>query len=140
MIRMDNETSVLAPSVAEVACVWFHRVVAVYCLLFGILYWIRLAGFFPGANWRFDLMPVPWQIASVVLGVMFPFAANGLWMKASWGPVIWFVCAATEVLMFAGFPEIFGARPMVLVSHGLVIALYLAFFAYIRRQRQLADA
>ncbi len=34
-------------------------------------------------------MPVHWQVATVTLAVFFPFAAVGLWMLASWGPVIW---------------------------------------------------
>ena len=139
MIRLDNEPRILVPSLAEVTFVWFHRVVAVYCLLFGILYWVRLSGLYPDANWRFDLMPVSWRVASVTLGVLFPFAANGLWMKASWGPVIWFVCAGIEMVMFAGFPSIFGSRPMILISHGLVILLYLAFQLFIRRQHRMAE-
>ena len=44
----------------------------------------------------------------MVLAVFFPFAAAGLWMLASWGPVIWFICAVTETVMYAGFPELFG--------------------------------
>ena len=76
---------------------WFQRVIAGYCLMFGVLYWIRLIGFYRGPLWRFDLMPVHWQVAAVVLAVFFPFAAVGLWMLASWGPVIWFICAVTEI-------------------------------------------
>ena len=43
-----------------------------------------------------------------MLAVFFPFAAIGLWMLASWGPVIWFICAVTETVMYVGFPEMFG--------------------------------
>jgi hypothetical protein len=79
---------VLGPSGVEVAFSWFQRIVAVYCLLFGVLYWVRLVGFYPGPLWRFDLMPIHWQVAAVTLAVLFPIAAAGLWMLASWGPVI----------------------------------------------------
>ena len=51
-------------------------VIAGYCLLFGILYWIRLIGFYDGPLWRFDLMPVHWQVAAVMLAVFFPFAGD----------------------------------------------------------------
>ena len=66
----------LQPSGVEVIFAWFLRVIAGYCLLFGILYWIQLIGFYPGPLWRFDLMPVHWQVAAVVLAVFFPFAAG----------------------------------------------------------------
>ena len=110
---------------------WFQRVIAGYCLLFGVLYWIRLIGFYPGNLWRFDLMPVHWQLASVVLAVLFPFAAIGLWMLSSWGPVIWFICAAMEVTMYRGCPEVFGYRPTIGLSHLGVLVLYLVFRAVI---------
>lgn len=90
-------------STAEVTFVWFQRIIAIYCLLFGILYWVRLIGVYQGPLWRFDLMPLHWRVAASVLAVFFPFAGAGLWMLASWGPVIWFICAVTEVTMYAGF-------------------------------------
>ena len=52
----------LGPSTVELIFYWFHRVVAAYCLMFGMLYWIRLIGIYDGPLWRFDLMPVHWQV------------------------------------------------------------------------------
>lgn len=126
---------IIRPSNAEIAFAWFQRIIAGYCLFFGILYWIRLIGVYDGAMWRFDLMPVHWQIVAVMLAVFFPFAAIGLWMLSSWGPVIWFICAVTEVVMYAGFPELFGSRPLIIASHVLVAAIYIAFRVYIHRQK-----
>jgi hypothetical protein len=123
------QTRVLRPSSTEIAFQWLHRVVALYCLLFGLLYWVRLIGVYEGDNWRFDLMPVHWQIAATSLAVLFPFAASGLWMLASWGPVIWFICAAAEAIMYAGFPELYGDRFPVVLVHGLTLLLFLAFRA-----------
>ncbi|HMM65018.1 MAG: DUF6163 family protein [Mesorhizobium sp.] len=117
----------LEPSGVEIAFAWFQRVVAGYCLLFGTLYWVRLIGIFPDPLWRFDLMPMHWQVASATLAVFFPFAAAGLWMLTSWGPVIWFICAATETVMYEGFPQLFGERHMLVAAHGLVALAYLAF-------------
>jgi hypothetical protein len=122
-----DQRSPLRASSAQIAFAWFQRVIAGYCLLFGVLYWVRLVGFYPGSLWRFDLMPVHWQLASVVLAVLFPFAAIGLWMLSSWGPVIWFICAAMEMTMYLGFPELYGFRPTIGLSHLGVILLYLAF-------------
>jgi len=77
-------------------------------------------------------------VVSVTLAVLFPFAASGLWMLASWGFVIWFICAAIETTMYVGFPELFGTRIEVVVSHALVALIYAAFrlVFYIRARKQ----
>ncbi|MEX0346838.1 MAG: DUF6163 family protein [Rhizobiaceae bacterium] len=133
----DIEETTLKPGIAEVSFVWFHRVIGAYCLLFGVTYWIRLIGFYEGDIWRFDLMPVYWQIASVSLAVLFPFAAIGLWTTASWGPVVWFCCAAVEGVMYVGFPDLYGAKPALVISHVMVAAIYCAFriFIYLHKRK-----
>ena len=125
MISGPARIAVAAPTLAERALAWLHRLVAVYCLLFGILYWIRLIGLNDGVTWRFDTMPIYWQAAGVVLAVFFPFAAIGLWMLASWGPVLWLICAITEIVMYVGFPQVFGWRIGAVATHFTVAALYL---------------
>lgn len=129
----------IGPSVAEVTFAWFLRIIAAYCLLFGVLYWIRLIGFYDEPLWRFDTMPVYWQVTAVTLAVFYPFAGIGLWMLASWGPVIWFICAATEVTMYAGFPDLFGHRFAIVISHAFVALLYIAFRVVIFFQRRQAE-
>jgi hypothetical protein len=121
-----KEQRILRPTATEMAFACFLRVVAVYCLFFGILYWVRLIGLYPGSLWRFDLMPVEWQVAAATLAVLFPFAAIGLWMLASWGPVIWFLCAVIESTMYAGFPALFGQRYPIVAAHILVALIYIA--------------
>ncbi len=138
MTQEDFEAPVFRPPLTEVLFEVFQRIIAAYGLLFGIFYWIRLIGFFPGPLWRFDTMPIEWQLASVTLAALFPFAGIGLWMTASWGPVIWFICAVTEVVMYGGFPEIFGARRLVVVSHVLIALLYVGFRAALFFQRRQA--
>lgn len=126
-------------TLAETGFVWFQRIVAGYCLLFGILYWVRLIGIYDGPLWRFDLMPVHWQIAAVTLAVFFPFAAIGLWMLSSWGPVIWAICAVTETLMYVFFPDLYGHKLLIVSSHIFVALLYTAFRALIHFQRRKAE-
>jgi hypothetical protein len=133
-----DSPAVLRPSAAEQAFWWFHRIIAGYCLLFGALYWIRLIGIYEGSLWRFDLMPVHWQIAAAILAVLYPFAGIGLWMLTSWGPVIWFICAVTETTMYAGFPELFGAKYSVVIAHALVMLLYTTFRVVMILQRRRA--
>lgn len=116
----------LQPTATETIFAWFMRIVAAYCLLFGVLYWIRLIGFYPGTLFRFDLMPVHWQIAASALAVLFPFAAAGLWMLAPWAPVIWFLCASAETAMYVGFPQYFGERWPIAFTHAAVALIYIA--------------
>lgn len=126
----------IKPTAAESTFVWFQRVMAGYCLLFGVLYWVRLVGIYPGSLWRFDLMPVYWQVAATALAALFPFAAIGLWMLTSWGPVIWLFCAAAETVMYAGFPDLFGTRSTIVFAHGFAALLYVAFRLTIRFQHR----
>ncbi|MFC5386391.1 DUF6163 family protein [Aquamicrobium segne] len=130
--------AVFLPDRLDFSFAAFLRLVACLCLLQGIFYWVRLIGYYPGDLYRFDLMPIHWQIAAAALAVLFPFAAAGLWMLASWGPIIWLLCAAGEIIMYAGFPQYFGNKPVVIVSYALVAALYCAFRAalQIRQRRQ----
>ena len=123
-------------STVEKLFAWFQRLVAAYCLLFGVLYWVRLIGYYDGPLWRFDLMPVTWQIVSVTLSALFPFAAIGLWMLASWGPVIWLICAVTETVMYLAFPQIFGQHYMIVLIHLFAACLYAAFRIIILVQKR----
>lgn len=128
----------LHPSTVESAFAWFLRIVAAYCLFFGMLYWVRLIGVYDGPMWRYDLMPVHWQVASVMLAVFFPFAAIGLWMLSSWGPVIWFICAVTEVVMYGALPDLFGSRPLIVAANIAVALIYAAFRVALHLQRRRA--
>lgn len=139
----DEQSSGTAarPSLLDIAFDRFHRVVAALCLLFGVLYWIRLIGFYPGSVWRFDLMPLHWQIISAALAVLFPFAAVGLWLVASWGPVIWFVCAAIEIIVYGFYQDVFGPRNWAIALHLAVGLCYVGFRAALHfRHRRTAEA
>lgn len=134
------ERSPIRATTLQISFEWFLRAVAVYSLILGLMYWVRLVGIYPGADWRFDLMPVHWKVVSVVLAVLFPFAASGLWMLASWGPVIWFICAALEMTMHLWFPELYGARPEFMLAHVAIALVYGAFrVAFFVESRRAAD-
>lgn len=106
---------------------YFQRIVAAICLAAGLQYWALLSGLYGGALWRFDLMPMHWQVAASSLAVLFPVAAVGLWMPVSWGPVIWFVAAAAEVAMYLVFSDLFGLRPLIVAMHAGVAVIYTVF-------------
>lgn len=105
----------------------FTRLVALSCLLAGLQYWGRLIGYSDGGAYRFDLIPSYWQLASASLAVLLPVAAVGLWMQVSWGPVLWVVAAGSEIIMHKGLPLWFGERPLLVMAHSVVIAVYVGF-------------
>lgn len=113
----------------------FLRLVAVSCFWFGLNYWAMLIGFSFGGGGRFDLLPVPWRVAATALAVVYPVAALGLWLLVSWGPVIWVVAAGAEAVMFAVYPQIFGAKPLLVAAHAAVAVTFVLFRAAIFYQR-----
>jgi hypothetical protein len=135
----DDQLRNTKRSLASISFVWFHRFIALMCLASGVFYCISLIGINPGPLGRFDLMPIYWQVAATTLAVLLPVAAVGLWMVVSWGPVIWVAAAVTEVIMYAGFPQYFGAKPLIIISHISVALLYLLFrFVLYRQARALS--
>ncbi|WP_322989273.1 MULTISPECIES: DUF6163 family protein [unclassified Hoeflea] len=105
----------------------FLRLVALSSLVAGLQYWGKLIGLTDGGMARFDLLPSYWQLAATSLAVLLPVAAVGLWMQVSWGPVIWVAGAGAEVVMHQGLPLWFGERPLLVIGHGVVLAVYLCF-------------
>lgn len=135
-MRDDHLRSPLEPTLAETGFTWFLRLVALTSLVMGVIYWVRLIGYYPGSLWRFDLMPWQWQAACVSFAILFPVAAIGLWMMVSWGPVIWFVAAAGESLMFTVFSQYFVSKPYVAIFHGITALIYILFRGMIFLQRR----
>ena len=130
----DDQLKNTKPSLASITFVWFNRLIALLCLLSGVSYWVALIGFNEGAFGRFDLMPIHWQVAATSLAVLLPVAAVGLWMVVSWGPVIWAAAAIGEIVMYVGFPQLFGTKPLIIISHISIALLYLLFRMVLNRQ------
>lgn len=124
------------PSNVELAFGLFQRAVGVYCILLGIAYWVRLIGVYEGELWRYDLMPLQWRVAAVSLALLFPIAGAGLWMVASWGPVIWLLCAAGEILMYGFFHDTFGWQPSAVIFHASAALVYVGFRTVIYLQKR----
>lgn len=130
------------PTMAQLSFVWFLRLVSIYCLVAGVGYWAQISGYYEGLLWRFDLMPWQWKVATVSLAMLYPVASTGLWMMVSWGPVIWFVAALCESLMFTVFSEFFFYKPQIAVIHGLVAAIYIFFrvVLFLQKRQQAMPA
>jgi hypothetical protein len=65
-------------------------------------------------------------------------AAVGLWMGASWGPVMWAVALAVEISMYTLFSDVFGTAPLRVFVNGLLFAGFLAL-TFVEWQRSHAE-
>jgi len=102
------------------------RLVAIFLLVFAVLYWARIVGAFEASSMRFDTMSEPWQIASVVLAVTMPIAAIGLWGLFSWGTSTWLLIVLIELSMFVWLKEYFGEAYYIVLFHSISLATYIA--------------
>ncbi len=109
----------------ETAMNWYLRLLAFCFIGFTVMYWLRVSGFYDGANWRFDTMTNSWKIASALLSVLMPVAAVGLWSTLSWGQVVWAMAIFVELMMHTWFNSRFGTHPDIVWFHLASIAVYL---------------
>ena len=104
----------------------FLRIVAVACLWFSLDVWSDLIGYGSNGILRFDLLDADMKATAASLAVLYPVAAIGLWLKGSWGPVIWTLAAAVEVARHESFPGIFGSSGPTLLMIGSTVLVYVA--------------
>lgn len=103
---------------------WFIRMVALVCLAQGVYYWVRLIGYYPGLLWRFDLMPWQWQAACVTLAALLPIAAIGMWMRASWGALLWAMAALLQIMMYSFLSNMFEYYPIAAALNAGLLLVY----------------
>ncbi|MCZ2328261.1 DUF6163 family protein [Bartonella sp. F02] len=108
---------------------FYMRFLALICLGFSIFYWLRLVGIFPGALWRFDLMPLQWQYLSGTLAIAYPIALIGLWMYSQWGIVLWCIAAVVETLAMTVYHSDFIYQPLLPLLHGTLFLILIIFKA-----------
>lgn len=108
-------------------CVLFLRLVALFFLIYAVQYWIRIIGYYDGPQYRFDTMSTAWKTAVAILAVLCPLTALGLWGVFSWGVVVWIAAALIELLMYAVYPEVFGANSTRVTFHLATLAMYLVY-------------
>jgi hypothetical protein len=82
----------------------FLRLVAASCLYFAFGIWSDLIGYGSGGALRIDLLDRDVQAVVATLAVLYPVAAIGLWLKGSWGPVVWTVAALVEIARHESLP------------------------------------
>ena len=125
-------------TLTDILFIFFLRLVAVSCFWFGLQYWAMLVGYSLVGAGRFDLLSLPWKVASTCLAVLFPVASLGLWLTVSWGPVIWVLAAGGQILMYGLLPQTFGANRLIILFHVIVAVIYWIFrlSLWLERRRQ----
>jgi hypothetical protein len=103
----------------------FLRMVAVACLYFAFEIWSDLIGYGSGGAMRIDRLDTDQQAAVATLAVLYPIAAIGLWLRGSWGPVVWTVAAVVEVARHESLPGSISAATPTLWMVGSTALLYL---------------
>ena len=102
-------------------------------MLLGLRQWAIIVGLAAGPGGGFETMPQIWQLATMHLGVVDLIAAVGLWLRSSWGRVVWIVAAVSEVAMHSVFIGTFGANFVIVAFHAAALAAMLVTWIGVRR-------
>jgi hypothetical protein len=113
----------------------YLRVVALLFLAAGLARAALILGITPTGE-SFATLSAGWRAGAVTLTLLNLFTAVGLWIGATWGPVMWAVAALVEAAMYTLLADTFGSHPLRVVAHAALLSIYIAFaFADWRRER-----
>jgi len=111
----------------------YLRGIAALLMILGLRHWLYIAGVFEETGWSFETMTTQWQFITIHLGVVDLVAAVGLWMRVSWGNVLWIYAAVFEIALHTVFAETFGLDLIVVAFHILSLAGFAALVLLGRR-------
>ena len=116
----------------------YMRVVALLLLAAGLARACQILGILTPDALTFDNLEPAKRTSAITLMLVDLFAAVGLWVGASWGPVMWAVALAVEVAMYTLFSDLFGSYPLRVFVHGCLFIGFLAL-TFLEWRRSLAD-
>lgn len=106
----------------------YLRSLSLVFLLLGLIHWAVILGVFPDPRWRFETMRAEWQFVTINLAVADLVAGVGLWMRVSWGTVIWIYAAIFEIVVHVVFRRKFGENYPLSAFHVVTILLYVGLW------------
>jgi hypothetical protein len=102
----------------------YVRFVAMMLLMAGLLRACVIFGItLDGQN--FLTLDMHWRAAILALVFVDLFAAVGLWIGATWGPVMWAVAVLVECAMYTILADRFGSYPWRVSVHLMLFGLFL---------------
>jgi hypothetical protein len=114
----------------------YLRGLSVILMLLGLRQWAVILGLVGSAGGPFETMTTAWKLATMHLAVVDLVAAVGLWMRVSWGTVLWIFAALSEIALHTVFIRSFGGDVMVIGFHLITIAAYIVLSILARRARE----
>ena len=112
----------------------YMRVAAFLLLIAGLARACQILGITPDGQ-NFDDLTPAMRAGATTLLLVDVFASVGLWVGASWGPVMWAVALAIETSMYTIFSDVFGSYSLRVLVHGLLFVGFLVLtFVEWRRQ------
>lgn len=112
----------------------YMRLVGLGFLVVGLMRACLILGITPAGENLMTMSPA-WRAGLVTLVLIDLFAAVGLWIRATWGPVLWGVAILVELAMYTAFADLFGTAPVKIVVHLAAFAGFLAIF-YLKWRRR----
>jgi hypothetical protein len=109
------------------------RGTAAILLVMGLRHWVYIAGVFTEPGWNLLSMSSAWRFVTVQLAVVDLVAAVGLWMRVSWGNVLWLYAAIFEIVIHTILAARFGLDIPVLAFHILTLGGFAALLILERR-------
>lgn len=97
---------------------------SVVMMLFGLRQWAVIVGLTSGAGGPFETMTTGWQILTMHFAVVDLVAAVGLWMRVSWGRVVWVYAAVSEIVVHTAFIGTFGADWPKVAFHATTLLIF----------------
>ncbi|WP_413582383.1 hypothetical protein [Bdellovibrio sp. HCB288] len=76
---------------------------------------------------KFSEMSFVWKAWILYLFAMDIVAAVGLWRRKNWGVALFLVVAASQLIAYIGFMNIFGHQYSLIAFHFITLALYFYF-------------
>ena len=113
----------------------YLRFVALLLLAAGLARAGMVLGIAPG-EWSFGNLEPAWRAGAVTLIFVDLFAAIGLWIGATWGPVMWAVALVVEVSMYTIFAHLFGVHMVRILIHAILFGVFL--FLSVRDWRRVS--
>lgn len=115
----------------------YLRGLSVIMLFLGLRQWAVILGIVGAEAGGFEALTTPWKLATMHFAVADLVAAVGLWMRVSWGTVLWVYAALAEIAIHTVFIATFGSDIMVTAFHVLTLAIFATLEVLVRRHPQL---